>query len=67
MYWFWFGCLCLVTLRGALAHWILWADLDTRNRIPGFALISGVIADFIVPLAIVAAALAFRPVPFNPC
>jgi hypothetical protein len=71
MYWLWFGCLCFVTLRGVMSHALLWAEYDgkqtVQTKVPGWVLISGVVSDFIVPLTVVAAALAFRPVPFNPC
>ncbi len=68
MFWLWFACLCFVTIRGVMSHAILWAEYDdTVGKVPGFVLISAVISDFIIPLAVVATAIAFKPVPFNPC
>jgi hypothetical protein len=67
MYWLWFAGLCLVVARGILAHGMLWAELDNSQKLPPWTIISAVISDLVVPLAIVAAAIAFKPVPFNPC
>jgi hypothetical protein len=67
MFWPWFACLCFVVVRGMMSHAILWSQLDSRQKLPPWTLISALVSDFVVPLAIVAAALAFKPVPFNPC
>ncbi len=63
IFWLWFVCLLIVIVRGIVAHaTCFWqADDQTHGGIPGHVVISVILADLVLPVAVLFASLAFAP------